>query len=199
MTERKLRKRFYRQEKVRLQKRIFRIRVIINDVLKESFGRRLYNLKHDDELRLLILYVWRDRYKVSIRWMLKFLIKIWSKKFSRFKIKSALGCRVATLVGNKSEEIIKEKIWKEFPNNENKKNWIQSEQDKILSLIKPLKDKRKKVRTTSILQAKNPQDFIRRYKKEIRWKNKEKRLSSRHNKQLKELKRKTFRDNPWQS
>lgn len=198
MTKKKTNKRFYRQEKLRLQKRIFHLRIIINEVLQEDFNRRLYNLKHDDELRLLTLYTWRDRYKVSIKWMLKFLIKIWSKQFSRFRIKSALGCRVATLVGKKSEEIIREKLWKEFPNNENKSNWAQSEKDKIISLIKPSKEKRKKVRYTSLLQAHNPQDFIRKYKKELKWKSKEKRLSSRNKKELKEIKNKCYRNNPWQ-
>jgi hypothetical protein len=198
MNQKKLKKRFYKQEKLRLQKRIFRLRVIINEVLKEDFNRRLYNLKHDDELRLLTLYTWRDRYRVSIRWMLKFLIKIWSKQFSRFKVKSSLGCRVATLVGRKSEEIIRERIFREFPNGENKSTWQQAEKDRIVSLIQPRKDRRKKARFTSILQAHNPQHFISKYKKEIKWKSREKNLSSRNQKQLKEVKNKQYRNNPYQ-
>src|SRR5712675_737261 len=125
MSERKIKRRFYKQEKIRTAKQVGRIRAIINEVLEEDFGRKLYNLKHDDELRLLTFFAWRDRYKVDIKWMLKILIEIWSKKFARFRIRSAIGCRVATLVGKKSEEIIRERIYREFPHGENKSEWKQ--------------------------------------------------------------------------
>jgi hypothetical protein len=173
--------------------------MIVNEVLQESFNRRLYNLKHDDELRLLTLYAWRDRYKVSIKWMLKLLIPIWSKKFARFKIKSSLGCRVATLVGKKSEEIIRERLWRDFPHGENKDNWRQTEQDKIIKSLgkNDSKTRKTKTRFANILEAPNPETFIKQYRRELKWKKSTNNLNHNQNKQLKEIKQKQYRMNPW--
>lgn len=197
MSERKIKKRFLRQEKARLARRIFRIRVIVNEILQESFGRRLYNLKHDDELRLLTLYAWRDRYKVTIKWILKTLIPIWHKKFARFKVRSALGCRVATLVGKKSEEIIREKLWRDFPHKENVKDWKQKEKQRILELVGG-RSNRRKARYESIVEAPNPESFIKQYKREIKWQTSEMKMSSKNQKEVSQLKHKNFRNNPWQ-
>jgi hypothetical protein len=197
MTLKRIKRRFYKQEKARTKLKVSKIRAIVDEVLQEDFGRRLYRLSKDDEHRLLTLYTWRDRYKVSIKWMLKILIKIWTKKFARFKINSSLGCRVATLVGKKSEEIIREEIYKEFSHGENLKNWKQSEQDKIVKLVQGSTETSKRERKySSILEAKTPEAYIKQYERELRW-NKQK-TSSKSQKLLTQVKEKPFRNNPFQ-
>jgi hypothetical protein len=195
---RRLKKKFHRQEKLRIKSKVQKIRSIVNEVLVEEFDRRLYNLKADDELRLLTLFTWRDRYKVSVKYILKLLIPIWTRKFSRFRVKTSLGCRVATLVGNKSEEILRERIAHDFPNKENIQQYDSIERDKIIQYATRHENKNKAKREDekSLLEYKNINSFIHQYKRDLRWK--KKKSSSKSQKLLEQVKTKQYRNNPFQ-
>ena len=90
MADRKrIKEKFLRAERERTRKRVEVAAAILADVLENDFGRQLWGMKRADQLRLLILFGWRDKHSLGIAWMLRRLIPIWHRRFSRFKRSAA--------------------------------------------------------------------------------------------------------------
>jgi hypothetical protein len=198
MKIKKIKKKFARDEMIRLERRVAHVRSIVDDVLKEEFGRRLYRLKREDELRLLVLLTWKERYKVSVKWILKFLIPIWSSKFAKYKTKTSLGCRVATLVGKRSEEIIRERLDKEFPHQENIRDYKERERIRLVEKLSGESNiaNSRPAKYFSPIDAPTVDKFVDSYRKEIRCR-KNKKLKHKESYQLNLLKKKPYRTNPY--
>jgi hypothetical protein len=114
-----------------LASRLMRNTAAIERILKRDFGCSWFRPKKEDEIRLLRMAQWREKYRVSFAWMLKLLLPIWRKKYARYRGEVAgVGVAISTLVGKKSEEMIKEQIKLEFPNNENLIMWKCNEQQR---------------------------------------------------------------------
>lgn len=108
------------REQLALQMRTQQVLTEVEEIMKKDFGVKYFRLKQEDQLRLLRLKQWEEKYAVSLRWMLKQLIPFWREKYSKYSGKVGFGVTISTLVGKVSEEIILGKIWEQFPDGENK-------------------------------------------------------------------------------
>lgn len=200
ISSRELKRRFLVEERQRLERRRGTARKILEDVLYNDFGRRLYRLKPEDEWRLLVLFNWREQYSVSISWMLKRLLEIWPRKFSKYKTNITIGCSVPVLVGQKSEEIVRELIDKEFRSQENAveaRARYRHRIEKRIAVLAGKKQVEKSVQYRSVLDAPSPDEFFRFYGRELRrWKRSES-LTDEGSQQLVMLKRMPWRENPY--
>ncbi len=151
--------------------------------LKKSFGVVWFQPSKEDELRLIRLLQWRERYHVSISWMLGQLIPYWRGKFSQYsRHKQGLGVTISTLVGKKSEEIIQTKIAQEFPDEELIKRWQSAQQQKQWSEI--FDGSRKE-------DWEHPAAAVAQYKRRIETERKERTACEQ------ELRKRRYRTNPW--
>src|ERR1039458_3029700 len=65
-----IKRKFLQAERKRTERRIKLARRLVDEALLEQ-GRHLYALKRADELRLLVLFNWRDKHGISVLWMLR--------------------------------------------------------------------------------------------------------------------------------
>lgn len=105
-----------------LEKRVRRVAGRVEEIVKREFGLTWWRLTQEDEIRCLRLEQWEEKYKVGLTWILKTLVPIWKQKFARYSM-GAFGVKIPTLVGQKSEEILKEKIKELYPDGENIRQW----------------------------------------------------------------------------
>jgi hypothetical protein len=155
----------------------------VETILKRDFDVSWFKPSSEDELRLLKLAQWRERYHASISWMLHQLIPIWRKKFSQYsRHRQGLGVSIATLVGKKSEEIIKIKILEEFPDQELHLRWRSALQQRQWNEIF---DESKKEDWS------NPAQAIARYKRRIEIEREERKAWEQR------LRKRHYRNNPW--
>ena len=110
-----------------LERRVASSNARVEQIVKEQFGLKFWRLKEEDRLRILRLEQWEEKYKVPLWWILVTLVPIWKKKFARYSY-GAFGVKIPTLVGAKSEAIIRARILEEFPNGENVRIWRAQEQ-----------------------------------------------------------------------
>ena len=190
-----LKRKFLQAERKRTERRIKLARRLVDEALLEQ-GRHLYALKRTDELRLLVLFNWRDKHVVSVLWMLRKLLPIWHKKFSRFKKNAALGCTVPVLVGRKSEEIIQEHIAREFPAGENQREQRERQRQRIERLFLP-EARKVETRYKSPLDAINVDDFVATYEKELKQWSRSRSTTAAASRDLRELQRMAWRGNPF--
>lgn len=113
----------------KIDRRVRRIAGRVEEIVKEEFGVKYWQLKKEDEIRCLRLEQWEEKYKVSLEFILRTLVPIWKRKFARYST-GGFGVKIPTLVGQKSEDILKGKILELFPDGENVRQWKAVEQQK---------------------------------------------------------------------
>jgi hypothetical protein len=114
-----------RLEKLRTRNAVAMVRVQLNRVLQEEHNRQLFRMSEKDSYRLLMLRNWTQKYKVTLSYIVGVLLDhygTWAKKYRSGKSKG-LGIRIPTLCGQHSEAYLKERIRKDFPENENIAAW----------------------------------------------------------------------------
>jgi len=111
------------------ERRVASCRGRIEAIVKERFGLKWWKLKREDEIRCLRLEQWEEKYRVPLWWILQTLVPIWRRKFAKYSL-GAFGVKIPTLVGAKSEEIIRSEIKTQFPDGENVRQWKAREQQK---------------------------------------------------------------------
>jgi hypothetical protein len=170
-----------------LRRRIHAIKSAVNRVLVMDFGcKPLHGIRRKDELRLLTLWVWSTKYKVSIRYMLQVLLPIWRKRF-KTEGSRGMGCKVPLLVGVASNRILLEAIVRDYPDNANLTDWALREKLRIRGITES-----GALRKVGRLDPVAPEAFAARYRKVIlhRSKQVERAVSSK-------IYRRAYRDNPW--
>lgn len=156
-----------KEEKV-LRRRLFNLHALVDEILQEELERRLYRLSPTDELRLFKLITWRDRYKVSIRFILKTLVPYYAEKFKRFSgRKDSLGCKLATLLGKKSEVMLRDAIAREFPNDEHVSLWNQEMQYAILDTEAGDDEEEFISKPKDMLHFNTPAEYIKSYRRRV--------------------------------
>lgn len=160
-----------------------KISLEVETVLKRKFGIKWFRPSEEDELRLLRLDQWREKYHVTLTWMLMELIPYWRKKYSQYGNGSGMGVTVATLTGEISERIIVSRIKEVFPDNQLERAWRAKEQD---SQWEEIFD-----RGRCREDWDNPQIALRQYRNRI--------LEERGERQKwqKKLSQRRYRGNPW--
>lgn len=152
-------------------------------LVKKEFGVRWWQLSKEDELRCLRLVQWEEKYRVPLEAILKLLVPIWKKKFSRFGSRG-LGVKIPTLVGAKSEAILKQTIAELYPDGENIRQWQAREQQRQWGIHQ---DGIRNKENWSISIAHAVRDYRRRLERE-----RERRKDFEQRAQLR-----PYRGNPW--
>jgi hypothetical protein len=114
---------------IKQKQRVASVTGRIEEIVKEEFGVKFWRLKEEDEIRCLRLVQWEEKYHVSLRFILTTIVPIWKQKFARYSA-GAFGVKIPTLVGQKSEEILKQKIAELSPNGEHIQVWRAREQQR---------------------------------------------------------------------
>jgi hypothetical protein len=112
----------------KLRKRVRQVASRVEKIVKAQFGLSWWRLTAEDEIRCLRLVQWEEKYRVPLEGILNLLVPIWKKKFSRYGARG-LGVKIPTLVGNKSEEILKAKVLEQWPDGQNIAQWKALEQE----------------------------------------------------------------------
>jgi len=98
--------------------------------VKKQTGRTSY--RHiptvGDQLRLLNWKCWIEKYHVSLSFVVETLVPYWTKKIMErtrrpYKTGYGWGVKISTLTGPVSEDILKNRIIREFPDGENDTDW----------------------------------------------------------------------------
>jgi hypothetical protein len=169
-----------------LRHKVLVTRVVVEKILK-SIGRKYYQLRPVDELRLLTLAVWAERYKVSLEFVVTTLVTFWSKVV-RAKARGGIGVKIWTLVGKKSHEVLLEEIARQYPNKENEDEWRWK---KRLQQVEA--NPRGLVRVATVLDTDNVADFCKIYSKRMTRRG---RLIDRATSSVLK-RRRAYRGNPW--
>lgn len=108
--------------------RVARVRARVELIAKKKFGVKFFGTTKEDDIRLLRLAQWEEKYFVPLEWILQTLVPIWRAKFSRHGHRG-LGVRIPTLVGNKSEEILTREILRTWPDGQHIAQWRAKTQE----------------------------------------------------------------------
>lgn len=164
------------------------VQSILKKIRKEEV--RLW-LSQKDKYKLLKLRVWAEKYFISIEYILQTLLPFWEsfvqRRSKRMK-RSGLNVRVSTLTGKKSEEILLEKVKKDFPDNLNKVVFKAKDRERLfqLSLGKDMK-----VKTKNLFDYTNPKKYVAVYRKAMKSEYKEREAFEL------EMKKRPYRGNPF--
>lgn len=165
--------------------KMMQIETRVEIVLKEDLGVSWFKPSMEDKLRLLTLEGWEEKYRVSLNWILVQLVPFWRKRFVSYRKVGgkSLGVSVATLVGKKSEEILKQKLSEQFPDGENLARWRVREQARQwdISWDQPIR----------VEDWEHPQETILRYQRRMVAERRERKSW------VAKRKRRRYRDNPW--
>lgn len=193
----KIRK-FRKLELRKLALRGIKIRRRVASILQERYQRRLFRMKPQDELRLLVLQQWETKYQVELDYILECLLPYWHSKLGRqIRSKNGLGVRVTSLVGKVSEKILKEQIAKDFPNDENREEWKWKRRREIIASRKKanqdeVEDEFQPVKK-SLLDYPTVTKFVAAYKKRVKAERKE--FDAACNQKKNRMRR--YRNSPW--
>lgn len=159
---------------------------IVEACAKQEFRCSYYRLKPADEVRLLRLAQLEEKYKVPASWILKVLVPIW-QGVRKTRGGSGLGITISTLVGKKSEEILKQQIESTFPDGENYRRARSREQERQWRMVQEEDGATSNLR----MDWKAPREAIEKYKSRVRA---ERQGRARWAEQAL---RKPYRGNPW--
>jgi len=163
-------------------------RVLLRVLREEGRLKRTLHLKSGDVVRLVIFQVWATRYKVSVEYVLRTLLRHWWQRAHKpFGKRSMLGVTVPVLCGAHSNVILCEKMLLEFPGHENVGIWRHSEQMRLLGLTET------RGRVQGLLSENNPDESCKIYARRIE--HRKKKLDAAAAGQWR--RRRRWRNNPW--
>lgn len=166
----------------------------IDKILREKLDRRIFgNPSLEDQMRLLSIRTWSQKYKVEPEFIVELLVPYWAKRFERKRIDPSkpkgIGCRIATLCGDKSEEILVSELHRLYPEQEQIRIWKSREQEKQLRQEELFSENE----SESKLSADTPDKFIQKYRRRV--------ITSRKEFQSKlnsgKLIKRRYPDSPW--
>lgn len=156
------------QERRKLQFLPSRFTAQVNKALERNFDREFIRVSTLDQLRLLALRVWMEKYKVSLDYILQVVVPFcWSRTRGRYRSSRSLGIRIATLVGQKSEKALREQIAKDFDQGENISiaNWERLQS--ILQARRVREDGDVQLRAKTLSDYQSVQQYVKAYRTKI--------------------------------
>ena len=162
----------------------------VNNTLMKLYGKKLWRVNETDALRLLRLRVWQERYSISLEFILGLLVDVFSKSIRMRSGKKlrGIGVSIPVLTGDVAEEILQEKLRKEFPGREHYYDYLEEHKRSIENLIDPMVVIGK---PRSVLTYKNVSSQVAAYKDKIV------QARDRVTKAKRLLSKMPFRDNPY--
>lgn len=155
----------------------------VEDSAKREFGVQWFRPKLEDQLRLLTLEHWEEKYRVKLEWMLQQLIPYWRERYTKFRKGTGLGVSIATLTGRKSEERLRQRILETWPEGEQIESWRQRERERQVAAVLDHGNGRE---DWEDLKA-----SLQKYQRRMASAREERRRLAR------ELSRRNYRNNPW--
>ena len=147
-----------------------------------------------DRRRLTVLWVWEQRYRVSVEWILEVLLRVYFKARVRAvpkrKIKG-LPVSVKTLVSKASEAILQQELNRQYPWDDHIEIWRQYEQNNLLNRLRAEEGLR--VQQKTFLDFSSLAKYRQWYEKEMRRRRKWMDTMRREMKATS----KPYRGNPW--
>lgn len=186
--------RLLKQDELReLELRPARVRRRVNEITERRWGKSLFRTRTEDQIRLLKLIVWQERYKVSMEYILSILVPVFLDRLpARYRQKKSLGVRISTLTGRAAERILKDAIKRQYRSEENIGQWAFDRKEEILEArwedgehVLP--------HPPSILAYASPAKYMAAYRKRIR--QREEWLTHQDAQQIN--RRRKYRMNPW--
>lgn len=168
-----------------------RIASEVTTALEASTGRTIWHLSETNRFKLYRLWIWKQRYKVTLEYILGVLVPYFTKGVEKRtgKKSKGLGISIPVLCGDVAEEILQERIARDFPDGEHLSHYREEEKERISAIITPPSDFPTRVRKS--LQFASLDDEASAYKKSI---NRSVRKSSNIDRKMKKI---PFRGNPW--
>jgi len=168
----------------------------VDDILRKDFNKQLFNPKEPDQIRLLKLRVWSERYCVSVRYILSKLVpyfeRLANKHSNRFGTSKGLGTTIAVLTGPAAEAFIKDVISKDYSDGENVIAWKEERRLEALALVE--KDEAEDIaikQPKGILHYVLIKDYVAAYEKRIS------RIKNNEEKITKKIAKQPWRGNPF--
>jgi len=195
MTKRK--KRLLKNEVQILHANKLVIRTEVAQYVTQILKKKLFYVSPVDQMHLLKLQIWSEKYQVPVRYILDVLLEYYGQWMKRFKSARGLGVKIPTLTGQRSRKILLEKIAQDFPDGENKILYRRARQEEIiqsrLGLDTDEEDDLPTERRKTVLDFANPRDYAKYYSQSIKATRNQyaKVLGDENNK------RRPYRGNPW--
>lgn len=174
-----------------LERRRLKANSKIERVLWEEFHRHLYQRNAADQLRLITLLVWAERYHVTLRYILRVLVNHY-QRFLKKAHSMSLGVKIATLVGKHSEQVLREHIARDYQDKENVKEWRWRRRRKMLAL-RVGKDDGIDQRVRGLLDYPTVKGFVKAYRNRVY----DQRSEFDHEINSTSNKLRAYRGNPW--
>lgn len=89
--------------------------------IENSTGRKVWHVKDKDLARLHRLWMWSQRYSISLEYVTGTLVTYFARGVERHtgRKSKGLGVSIPTLTGDVAENILRQQIEKDFPDREN--------------------------------------------------------------------------------
>lgn len=145
------------------------------DICSKLIDKKLYmNPGRRDQLKLLNLLTWAERYSLSLEEILRVLLKVWRGKFSN----RGLGVSISTLTGVRSKQIILDYSARMYPGKENVAKRKADMQSSFLS-------------QDTVMEYDDPVQFVNEYRARIN------RLKKADEVIARKFQRRRWRTSPW--
>lgn len=111
---------YSRKQVRRMEERMNAMYEFVNKELVKQFGRGWFKPPHRSQrMKLFKLWSWSRKYRLPIAEIISFVVPYWDRK----KHGRTIGIPIQMLVSFRSEQILKEKIYRTYPNGENYDRW----------------------------------------------------------------------------
>lgn len=165
----------------RYRSRLERVFVELNEKTLSMGVRRFSD---EDILKLMTLEMWSVRYEVDLKFVVEQLLAYWR---GRYKLKafhtSGMGTKVPSFVGQHSEQILRERILRQYPDGENILAQRNTARLRLIALASDGVEAKKSYA--------DPAEFVSRYRAAMMRAQKFEGRMSEH------MKRRKYRGNPW--
>ena len=190
------------KENRQLKTIVRRNRLRVERILLEELGRKIWFLNQLDEMRLMTLAVWEEKYQVDMGYILQVLVGFYADRFKRGKKaqkqKYGFGTRLSTLTGKNAEVILQERIAKDYPDQE---HIDLARYEKRKALIDDRRQARARAEGDDELEPRkkllgdfqSPAKYVRYYRRRVT----EARRELEREMQRKENRQWPWRGNPW--
>jgi hypothetical protein len=174
-----------------------RVTTLVERWVESRDNRRVrFTFKRTDQVRLLKLYVWSQRYKLPVVQILDMLVPILRNRVVLKKKSYGLGVGVASLVGEGAERILQEEIKRYFPGNQLISIWREATREKQLAVERINATEgivTRSEKELTLLACPSVEEYVRRYRCRATRHREENTVE-----QLRESRRKKrYRGNPW--
>ena len=115
-----------------------RIASEVSEALLRATGKTIWKISESDRHKLYRLWMWSQRYSVSLDYILSVLVPYFSKGVEKRtgKKSKGLGVSIATLVGDVAEDVLQKAIAKDNPDSDHLGMYREEQRDKVLALLK---------------------------------------------------------------